>query len=375
MIGRCYRLMANFWNSWQTNGLRGGTSKLREHYVGRLAELWAGWWMRHAGLTGWGRAATRIATWAPLPYPQYYENQLLALMSPFGYIAPTAEVRHRDLHLGSHIFIGNGADLLQHPDGGALNLGDRVCIERCSHLVTARGGSITIGHFTSIGAHCELLAFLANIRIGDHVMIASNCRFYPYDHGTSPGIPMQQQPLVSKGDIVIEDDVWVGTGAILLSGVHIGRGAVIAAGTVVTMNVAPGLIVAGNPARIIKCRDESLSTSPLHKDIFVDVEHDALMVRNPDGTIRFWNKGAENLYGWEYRETIGKRSHNLLQTIFPVPLQHIERELEDKGHWEGSLVHVRRDGSRLVVRSRWELQFDAKDQSATVIEINTRPAA
>ena len=299
---------------------------LREQYVGRLAELWAGWWMRRAGLTGWGRAATRIAAWAPLPYPQYYDNQLLALMSPFGYIAPTAEVRHRDLHLGSHIFIGNGADLIQHPDGGALNLGDRVCIERCSHLVTANGGSITIGHFTSIGAHCELMAYLANIRIGDHVMIGSNCRFYPYDHGTSPGIPMQQQLLVTKGDIVIEDDVWVGTGAILLSGVHIGRGAVVAAGTVVTKNVAPGLIVGGNPARIIKCRDESLSTSPLHKDIFVDIEHDALMVRNSDGTIRFWNKGAENLYGWEYRETIGKRSHNLLQTIFPVPLHHIERD-------------------------------------------------
>ena len=243
---------------------------LRDQYVGHLAELWAGWWMRRAGLTRWGRTATRIATWAPLPYPQYYDNQLLALMSPFGYIAPTAEVRHRDLHLGSHIFIGNGADLIQHPDGGALNLGDRVCIERCSHLVTANGGSITIGHFTSIGAHCELMAYLANIRIGDHVMIASNCRFYPYDHGTSPGIPMQQQLLVTKGDIVIEDDVWVGTGAILLSGVHIGRGAVIAAGTVVTKNVAPGLIVeetrresssAGmNPCQPLPCTRIFLST-------------------------------------------------------------------------------------------------------------------
>ncbi len=348
---------------------------LREHYVGRLAELWAGWWMRHAGLTRWGRAATRIATWAPLPHPQYYENQLLALMSPFGYIAPTAEVRHRDLHLGSNIFVGNGVELLQSLGGGAVNLGDRVCIERFSHLVTASGGSITIGRFTSIGSRCEMMAFLANIRIGDHVMIASNCRFYPYDHGTAPGIPMQQQLLVTKGDIVIEDDVWIGTGAILLSGVHIGRGAVIAAGSVVTKNVAPGLMVGGNPARTIKCRDESLSTSLLNKDIFVDIEHDALMVRKPDGTIRFWNKGAENLYGWEYWETIGKQSHSLLQTIFPVPLQHIERELEHNGYWEGSLVHVRRDGSRLVVQSRWELQCDAKDQSATVIEINTRAAA
>ena len=83
-----------------------------------------------------------------------------------------------------------------------------------------------------------MMAYLGNILVGAHVMIASHCRFYPYDHGTSPGIPMQQQLLVTKGDIVIEDDVWVGTGAILLSGVHIGRGTVIAAGTVVTKDVA-----------------------------------------------------------------------------------------------------------------------------------------
>ncbi len=99
------------------------------------------------------------------------------------------------------------------------------------------------------------------------------------------------------------------------------------------------------------------------------------MLRSPDGTIKFWNKGAEPLYGWEYRETIGKRSHHLLQTVFPVPLQHIEKELEENGYWEGPLVHIRRDGSRLVVQSRWELQFDAREHSATVIEINTKSAA
>jgi PAS domain S-box-containing protein len=313
----------------------------------------------------------RIATWASLSHPQYHDSQLLALLSPFGYVAPTADVRHRDLHLGSQIFIGNDAELLQYPDGGPLNLGDRVCIERRSHLVTANGGSITIGHFTTIGGHCEMMAYLANIRIGAHVIVASNCRFYPYDHGTSPGIPMQRQLLVAKGDIVIEDDVWVGTGSILLSGVHIGRGAVIAAGTVVAKNVAPGLIVGGNPARIIDSRDETLFTRPL----LVDTEHDAFMVRNPDGTIKFWNKGAEHLYGWEFRETIGERSHNLLQTVFPVPLQYIEKELEHNGYWEGPLVHTRRDGSRLVVQSRWELQFDMREQSATVVEINSRSAA
>ena len=58
----------------------------------------------------------------------------------------------------------------------------------------------------------------------------------------------------SKGDIYVNDDVWIGIGAIILSGIHIGQGAVIAAGTVVTKNVPPYAVVGGNPARIIKYR-------------------------------------------------------------------------------------------------------------------------
>ena len=59
---------------------------------------------------------------------------------------------------------------------------------------------------------------------------------------------------ISKGDIIVDDDVWIGQNAIILSGVHIGQGAVIAAGAVVTKNVPPYAIVGGNPAQIIKYR-------------------------------------------------------------------------------------------------------------------------
>jgi len=63
----------------------------------------------------------------------------------------------------------------------------------------------------------------------------------------------------SKGDIIIEDDVWMGTNALICSGVRIGQGAVIAAGAIVTKNVEPYSIVGGNPARLIKYRfDESI---------------------------------------------------------------------------------------------------------------------
>ncbi|HEX6728066.1 MAG TPA: hypothetical protein VF078_11990, partial [Nitrospira sp.] len=58
--------------------------------------------------------------------------------------------------------------------------------------------------------------------------------------------------------------------------------------------------------------------------------------------------------------------------VFPVPLEMIEEELRTKGRWEGQLIHVRRDGSRVTVASRWDLEQKpySQDRSATVIEIN-----
>jgi PAS domain-containing protein len=98
----------------------------------------------------------------------------------------------------------------------------------------------------------------------------------------------------------------------------------------------------------------------------------AMMVRNRDGTIRYWSEGARNMYGWETRKALGKVSHRLLRTVFPMPLQDIETELLTKGCWEGELIHERIDRSKIRVTSRWEVQEDveAKGQAATVIEIN-----
>lgn len=106
----------------------------------------------------------------------------------------------------------------------------------------------------------------------------------------------------------------------------------------------------------------------------LDVTSNVIMVRNQDGAIRYWSKGAQELYGWQPQEALGKRSHRLLKTVFPEPLENIEAELLAKGYWEGQLVHKRRDGSKVMVASRWELQQDAraKDQSITVIEINSK---
>lgn len=98
----------------------------------------------------------------------------------------------------------------------------------------------------------------------------------------------------------------------------------------------------------------------------------ALMVRNLDGTIRYWSEGAKKLYGWEPQDALGRTSHHLLRTVFPIPLEVIDEVVRQKGRWEGSLSHQRRDGSKVTVSSRWDIQQDphSHELSATVIEIN-----
>jgi PAS domain S-box-containing protein len=104
----------------------------------------------------------------------------------------------------------------------------------------------------------------------------------------------------------------------------------------------------------------------------LDLAPDAIIVRHV-GTnqVAFWNHGAETLYGWSRHEAVGEASHVLLQTRSADPLDEIEARLLLEGHWQGELVHTRRDGSRLTVSSRWALQFDAHGQPAACLEINT----
>ncbi len=103
----------------------------------------------------------------------------------------------------------------------------------------------------------------------------------------------------------------------------------------------------------------------------LDLTHDAIFLRNlDDDTIAFWNRGAQANYGWSPEEAVGRRTHDLLKTIFPRPLEQIRSELMEKGNWEGELLHSRRDGSRLIVSSRWSLYRDERGRPAGILEIN-----
>ena len=219
--------------------------------AGTCQRLWLHFWMRLAGVRYCRRTATRFAL---LFGPVYYERQQLAEMNRWGFISPKATL-HGSVHLGSHVLIDDGVLLYQDSDGGPVVLGDRVRLQSEVYVQTGQGGSVTIGADSRLQRGCQVEAYAAPIRIGSRVGLAPRCALYSFDHSFEPGVPYSVQPLQTKGGITIEDDVWLGHGAIVLSGVRIGKGAVVAAGAVVTRDVPAGAVVAGVPARVVKMPD------------------------------------------------------------------------------------------------------------------------
>jgi PAS domain S-box-containing protein len=103
----------------------------------------------------------------------------------------------------------------------------------------------------------------------------------------------------------------------------------------------------------------------------LDLAHDAIIVRDLKDRIVFWNRGAEETYGWTREEAAGKVCHLLLKTEFPRPLKEIEGELVATGRWEGELVHHTKDRRRLVAASRWALHRGEPGQPARILQICT----
>ena len=88
---------------------------------------------------------------------------------------------------------------------------------------------------------------------------------------------------------------------------------------------------------------------------FFDISQDAIFLWRQPGGIEFWNKGAAELYGYTEQEAHGQISHDLLKTTPPVPWPEIERQLHERGSWQGELRHIARDGRNLAVVSRLQL--------------------
>jgi len=102
----------------------------------------------------------------------------------------------------------------------------------------------------------------------------------------------------------------------------------------------------------------------------LDLTHDTVFVRDENDVITYWNRGAEELYGWSRAEAVGAVAHAHMKTVFPAPLRDVLAELNRTGRWEGELVRTRRDGGAVVVASRWALRRDGPAGRTAILETN-----
>ncbi|MDB5795669.1 MAG: domain S-box [Noviherbaspirillum sp.] len=103
----------------------------------------------------------------------------------------------------------------------------------------------------------------------------------------------------------------------------------------------------------------------------LQLAYDAIIVRDVEGKILFWNRGAEVMYGWSESEALGRQKYELLQTEFPTSREQFHENLLTQGHWEGELRQVRRNGELIIVASRHALHLDAQGRPSSILEINT----
>jgi len=98
----------------------------------------------------------------------------------------------------------------------------------------------------------------------------------------------------------------------------------------------------------------------------LELASEAILVRDPSGVLKYWNAGAEALYGWTREEVLGNNVHQVLETKFPVDASSVESTLMDRGRWDGNLVQQTRDGSEVIVASRQVF----KNEAGSILEIN-----
>jgi acetyltransferase-like isoleucine patch superfamily enzyme len=190
----------------------------------------------------------------------YKDRRILAQLTERSYISSRAQVRCPRLHLGRSCFIDDGVTIYAHSDGGEVRLGDRVHLYRGTIVEVGAGGNVIIGDDTHVQASCNLKGFLGDLIIGRNVQIAPHCGFSPYKHNFERrDVPIKTQGVRSAGNIVLEDDVWLGLGVAVLEGVRVGKGAVVGAGAVVTKDLPAYAVAVGVPARTIRMRGEAVN--------------------------------------------------------------------------------------------------------------------
>ncbi|MGB2336435.1 MAG: acyltransferase [Alcanivorax sp.] len=177
----------------------------------------------------YGRLKPKHRAWAE-PWQQGIQQRLMALET---------------VHLGENCFVAPQAALFAEP-GRDIIVGDgcQIAADCVIH------GPVRLGQRVSLNHHVSLEGGAAGIDIGDDTRIAAYCTLFAFNHGMDADRRVREQPVTSRG-IRIGCDVWIGARAGIVDGVTLGDHAVVGMGAVVTRDVPPWTIVAGNPARPI----------------------------------------------------------------------------------------------------------------------------
>lgn len=170
----------------------------------------------------------------------------------YSYISPLSKITFaKNIELGEKTYISSNS-ILTSGIPGRLSLGNN-CVVKEYAILNCPKGFIEIGNNCSVNSFCYLGGY-GGIKIDNGVRIAPGAKIYAFEHiYERTDVPIYKQGIKPK-KVIIGDDVWIGSNAIITGGVTIGKGAIVAAGAVVTKSVEEYTIVAGVPAKIIKKR-------------------------------------------------------------------------------------------------------------------------
>ncbi len=218
------------------------------------------------------QALTGLFGWIPTPIGMGARAAAYRLMLRMQGIA--AIERGVRIRFASHITLGHGAYLDQnvylHACPGGIHIGQHSLVMHGSvlHVYNFRDlphAGIWIGEHSLVGEY-NVIRGQGGVRIGDRVYTSPMVQLVAVNHVfDDPSKPFIEQGITAEG-ITIEDDVWIGSGAVVTDGVTIGKGAVVAAGSVVTRDVDPCTVVGGVPARLLRRvgEGERPATLPVH---------------------------------------------------------------------------------------------------------------
>jgi acetyltransferase-like isoleucine patch superfamily enzyme len=230
----------------------------RLHSVGRYIERttgsrsWAGWLWQGTVLT--------LMSGLPTVFGSVLRGRVYrSVLGGIGqgcFIEPRVRWQvPRRVFLGQRVMIGEGCFIDAHSSSGRIELKDDVWLSRDCYLIAWRGAEIMVEPSAYIGHRCLFYGH-GGIHVGRDVLLANDVQLICGNHTFARrDLPIRAQPTEER-PIVIGDDVWLGASAIVLGGVTVGKGSVVAAGAVVTRSLPPYSIARGVPAEMVGTRGE-----------------------------------------------------------------------------------------------------------------------